>query len=103
MPDRSMDIVLTNPWFSTKETIKEEAILRQYALGKVWTKTDEGHFVDTGALNTGGVPPEVLFLERAWRWAKPGTGGRLASPPAIEWRVHCGIAPRLPARRSEGD
>src|SRR5262249_43087852 len=32
MPDGSMDIVLTNPWFSTKDTIKEEAILRRYAL-----------------------------------------------------------------------
>jgi len=29
--------------------------------------------------------------------------GRLASPPAIEWRVCCGIAARLSARRSEGD
>jgi hypothetical protein len=29
--------------------------------------------------------------------------GRLASPPAIEWRIYCGPAPRLPAWRSEGD
>lgn len=74
MPDGSMDIVLTNPWFSTKNTIKEEAILRRYALGMVWSATDEGHFVNSGTLNTAGVPPEVLFLERAWRWVKPGTG-----------------------------
>jgi type I restriction enzyme M protein len=103
MPDESMDIVLTNPWFSTKETIKEEAILRRYALGKVWTKTDEGHFVDTGTLNTGGVPPEVLFLERAWRWAKPGTGrigillpdGLLGNPgdEYVRWWIlrHCEV------------
>ena len=74
MPNESMDIVLTNPWFSTKDKVTEEAILRRYALGKVWTRTEEGHFVDSGALNTAGIPPEVLFLERAWRWAKPGTG-----------------------------
>jgi type I restriction enzyme M protein len=103
MPDESMDIVLTNPWFSTKETIKEEAILRRYALGKAWTKTDEGHFVDTGALNTAGVPPEVLFLERAWRWAKPGTGrigillpdGLLGNPgdEYVRWWIlqHCEV------------
>jgi type I restriction enzyme M protein len=101
MPEESMDIVLTNPWFSTKETIKDEAILRRYALGKVWTKTEEGHFVDTGALNTAGVPPEVLFLERAWRWAKPGTGrigillpdGLLGNPgdEFVRWWIlrHC--------------
>lgn len=74
VPDGSMDIVLTNPWFSTKDTITEEAILRRYDLGKVWNPTDEGHFVNSGAVKQGGVPPEVLFLERAWRWAKPGTG-----------------------------
>jgi type I restriction enzyme M protein len=103
MPDESMDIVLTNPWFSTKETIKEESILRQYALGKVWTKTDEGHFVDTGRLKTEGIPPEVLFLERAWRWAKPGTGriaillpdGLLGNPSDeyVRWWIlrHCEV------------
>jgi type I restriction enzyme M protein len=74
VPDGSMDIVLTNPWFSTKDTITEEAILRRYDLGKIWTPTDEGHFVNSGTVKTSGVPPEVLFLERAWRWAKPGTG-----------------------------
>jgi type I restriction enzyme M protein len=103
MPDESMDIVLTNPWFSTKETISEEAILRRYALGKIWTKTDEGSFVDTGTLNTEGVPPEVLFLERAWRWAKPGTGriaillpdGLLGNPgdEHVRWWIlrHCEV------------
>lgn len=103
MPDGSMDIVLTNPWFSTKETIKEEAILSRYALGKVWTKTDEGHFVNTGRLNTEGVPPEVLFLERAWRWTKPGTGrlaillpdGLLGNPgdEYVRWWIlqHCEV------------
>jgi type I restriction enzyme M protein len=103
MPDESMDIVLTNPWFSTKDTIKEEGILRRYALGKVWTRTEEGHFVDTGALNTAGVPPEVLFLERAWRWAKPGTGrigillpdGLLGNPgdEYVRWWIlrHCEV------------
>jgi type I restriction enzyme M protein len=103
IPDESMDVVLTNPWFSTKDTISDEAILSRYALGKVWTKTEEGHFVDTGALNTTGVPPEVLFLERAWRWAKPGTGriaillpdGLLGNPgdEYIRWWIlrHCEV------------
>ncbi len=70
----SMDIVLTNPWFSTKDTITDEAILRRYTLGENWNRTDEGTFVSTGTPKSGGVPPEVIFLERAWRWATPGTG-----------------------------
>jgi type I restriction enzyme M protein len=72
--DGSMDIVLTNPWFSTKDTITDEAILRRYSLGENWNRTNEGTFVSTGTPKSGGVPPEVIFLERAWRWAKPGTG-----------------------------
>ena len=74
VPDGSMDVVITNPWFSTKELIDDESILNRYDLGKVWTRTDEGHFVNSGAVNGAGVPPEVVFLERAWRWAKPGDG-----------------------------
>ena len=74
LPDGSMDIVLTNPWFSTKDKITDEAILRRYDLGENWDKTDEGTFVSTGTPKSGGVPPEVIFLERALRWAKPGTG-----------------------------
>ena len=100
-PDGSMDIVVTNPWFSTRETIGDEMILRRYDLGHVWTRTDEGHFLNTGAIKTGGVPPEVLFLERAWRWARPGTGriaillpdGLLGNPgdEYVRWWIlrHC--------------
>ena len=102
-PLSSMDIVVTNPWFSTRETIGDEAILRRYDLGHVWTRNQDGHFVNTGAIKTGGVPPEVLFLERAWHWAKPGTGriaillpdGLLGNPgdEYVRWWIlrHCEV------------
>lgn len=72
----TMDIVLTNPWFSTQseDIVTDKPILSQFELGKVWERTEDGEFRNTGRLNTGGVPPEVLFLERAISWAKPGTG-----------------------------
>ena len=100
-PFGSMDIVVTNPWFSTKEKIDDEAILRPYDLGHVWIRNEDGHFVNTGAVKAGGVPPEVLFLERAWHWAKPGTGriavllpdGLLGNPgdEYVRWWIlrHC--------------
>ena len=103
IPDSSMDVVITNPWFSTKELINDETILRRYDLGKVWTPTDEGHFVNTGAVNHAGVPPEVVFLERAWHWAKPGAGriaillpdGLLGNPgdEYVRWWIlrHCEV------------
>ena len=103
IPDGSMDVVITNPWFSTKVLIEDESILRRYDLGEVWKRTNEGHFVNTGTVNGAGVPPEVVFLERAWRWAKPGTGriaillpdGLLGNPsdePVRWWLLrHCEV------------
>ena len=103
VPDGSMDVVITNPWFSTKELIGDESILNRYDLGKVWMRTDEGHFVNSGTVNPAGVPPEVLFLERAWRWAKPGDGriaillpdGLLGNPSDeyVRWWIlrHCEV------------
>ena len=102
-PEGSMDIVITNPWFSTRERIGDEAILRRYNLGHTWNRTEEGHFVNTGAVKSGGVSPEVLFLERAWSWAKPGTGriaillpdGLLGNPgdEYVRWWIqrHCEV------------
>lgn len=103
IPDGSMDVVVTNPWFSTKELTDDESILNRYDLGKVWTRTDEGRFVNSGTVNTAGVPPEVVFLERAWRWAKPGDGriaillpdGLLGNPgdEYVRWWIlrHCEV------------
>ena len=34
VPDGSMDVVLTNPWFSTKELIDDESILNRYDLAR---------------------------------------------------------------------
>ena len=104
MPLGSMDMVLLNPWFSTKDVIADESILSRYDLGKVWNKEQGGDgYVNSGAINTGGVPPEVLFIERALDWVKPGTGrigillpdGVLGNPgdEYIRWWIlrHCEV------------
>jgi len=104
MPLGSMDMVLLNPWFSTKDVISDESILSRYDLGKVWSKEQGGDgYVNSGAINTGGVPPEVLFIERALDWVKPGTGrvgillpdGVLGNPgdEYIRWWIlrHCEV------------
>lgn len=75
LPLGSMDIVFLNPWFSTKDVIADESILSRYDLGKVWNKDEQRDgYINSGALNTAGVPPEILFIERALDWVKPGTG-----------------------------
>lgn len=74
IPLGSMDVVLLNPWFSTQDMVNDTSILQRYDLGNNWERDEDGGYRNTGSMNTGGVPPEVLFLERAWQWVKPGTG-----------------------------
>jgi type I restriction enzyme M protein len=103
MPLDSMDVLLLNPWFSTQYTVGDDSILQRYELGNAWEPDGVGCFRNTGNLNTGGVPPEVLFLERAIQWVKPGTGrvgillpdGLLGNPAQeyVRWWIlrHCEV------------
>lgn len=103
MPLESVDVVLLNPWFSTQDTVTDSSILQRYDLGNVWERDENGGYRNTGNLNTGGVPPEVLFLERALQWVKPGTGrvgillpdGLLGNPgdEYVRWWIlrHCQV------------
>ena len=103
MPLGTMDIALLNPWFSSKNTVNDPATLERYELGAVWERDDEGGYRNTGTLNAGGVPPEVLFIERALQWVKPGTGriaillpdGLLGNPgdEYVRWWIlrHCEV------------
>ena len=71
----SMDMILLNPWFSTKDTVTDESILSSYELGKIWNKEKGGTgYINSGDINSAGVPPEILFIERALKWVNPGTG-----------------------------
>ncbi|MBB5211472.1 methylation-associated defense system DNA methyltransferase MAD2 [Microbulbifer hydrolyticus] len=100
----SMDIVMLNPWFTTRDVVTDESILSRYDLGKVWSEEEGGvGYINSGTINTAGVPPEVLFIERALDWVKPGTGrvgillpdGVLGNPrdEYIRWWIlrHCEV------------
>lgn len=103
LPLGSMDAVLVNPWFSTQDTVSDTSILERYELGHNWAPDGEGGYRNEGDLNTGGVPPEVLFIERALQWVKPGTGrvgillpdGLLGNPAQeyVRWWIlrHCEV------------
>ena len=103
IPLGSMDVVMLNPWFSTKDTVTDSAILNRFELGNTWTPDGEGGYRNSGNLNASGIPPEVLFIERALQWVKPGTGrvgillpdGVLGNPgdEYIRWWIlrHCEV------------
>lgn len=74
------DVIVTNPPFGSKIPIKDEGILSQYALGRIWRMRAAP---DGGAEEWApsdkfqkSVPPEQLFVERCLQFLKPG--GRLA-------------------------
>ena len=104
IPLESMDMVLLNPWFSTKDTVTDESILNSYELGKIWNKEEGGTgYINSGDINSAGVPPEILFIERALKWVRPGTGrvaillpdGVLGNPgdEYVRWWIlrHCEV------------
>lgn len=68
------DVILTNPPFGTQGRISNKSILKNYDLGYKWTQTDTGWLKTTEIMN--GQVPEILFIERALNFLKPG--GRMA-------------------------
>lgn len=73
----SVDAVMTNPPFAGTTNGKIDApaeMVPQFELARRW-EWRNGAFVPTADPVPGGVPPELLFIERCVQWLKPG--GRL--------------------------
>ncbi len=68
----SFDFVFTNPPFGSKIPVSDPRVLRTYDLGKGWTKSPTGWTCTERPEKK--VPPEILFIERCYRFLKPGTG-----------------------------
>jgi len=91
----SFDFLFTNPPFGANIRIDSPDILLQYDLGVFWDydETQARWEIRTDASGNrepqGSQPPEILFIERALRFLKPGTGrmaivvpnGILNNPP----------------------
>lgn len=77
----TVDVLFTNPPFGTKIRIDGRR-LEQYELAAQWEPDESGEWRKRLDAEGGGVlqtsqPPELLFIERALQFLKPGTG-RLA-------------------------
>ena len=68
----SFDFVFTNPPFGSKIPVSDPRVLRTYDLGKGWTKSATGWTCTERPEKK--VPPEILFIERCYRFLKPGSG-----------------------------
>jgi len=77
----SIDVLLTNPPFGSDIPITDPAILGKYALASKWSK-DDGIFIPGDGLQTA-VAPEVLFIQRAVEWLRPGGRMGIVLPDGI--------------------
>jgi type I restriction enzyme M protein len=82
IPSGSMDIVMTNPPFGSDIPITDPSILSKYELAAKWEKGDRGEMLrGTGFQTT--VAPEVLFIQRAMEWLRPGGRMGIVLPNGI--------------------
>ncbi len=78
----SVDVLMTNPPFGSGIPITDPAILRDYDLAARWKKGDEGFFVRGDGYHAA-VAPEVLFIQRAVEWLRPGGRMGIVLPDGI--------------------
>ncbi len=82
VPLGSIDLLMTNPPFGSGIPITDPAILRDYDLAARWKKDDEGIFARGDGYHAA-VAPEVLFIQRAVQWLRPGGRMGIVLPDGI--------------------
>ncbi len=78
----TMDVVMTNPPFGSDIPITDPNILRNFELARIWERTGDGAYRDTGRWQNS-VAPEVLFIERCIDWLKPHGRAGIVLPNGI--------------------
>lgn len=78
----SMDVVMTNPPFGSDIPITDPNILKNFELAYRWERTESGGFRKTET-RQGSVAPEILFIERALQWLRPGGRMGIVLPDGI--------------------
>lgn len=88
IPLGSIDVLMTNPPFGSDIPVTDPAVLGKFELSRKWEKKD-GVMVlaePKGKNDTGyqsAVAPEVLFIQRAVDWLKPGGRMGIVLPDGI--------------------
>jgi type I restriction enzyme M protein len=80
LPFNSLYVLVGNPPYSLP--VFDPAILNKYELARVWKRQDERGFQPTDKLQKQ-VPTELLFLEQALNWLKPGGQLALVLPDSL--------------------
>ncbi|MGR5433201.1 methylation-associated defense system DNA methyltransferase MAD2 [Vibrio owensii] len=83
IPFGSVDVLMTNPPFGSDIPITDPAVLGQFNLAGKWDKKKETGVISRGEGYQKAVAPEVLFIERAIKWMKPGGRAGIVLPDGI--------------------
>lgn len=95
-PPGNADRVLTNPPFAglTNGKIDDPRVMvPQFQLARRW-EWDGSDYKPTPDPLTGGVPPEILFVERCLQWLKPGGLLGIVVPKGLLENRELGLAAR---------
>lgn len=77
------DVIVTNPPFGSKIPIKDEPVLKQFELARIWENNKKtGTWTKTDRLQSS-VPPEILFIERCTQFLVPGGRMGIVLPDSI--------------------
>ncbi len=82
IPLSSVDVLMTNPPFGSDIPITDPAILHEYDLAAKWDRNEQGELV-RGIGYQSAAAPEVLFIQRAVEWLKPGGRMGIVLPDGI--------------------
>jgi type I restriction enzyme M protein len=78
LPEESIDVVMTNPPFGSDIPVTDPTVLDEYrgvdGVARQWRRQKSGELIAGEGMVTA-VAPEVLFIQKAVRWLRPG--GRL--------------------------
>ncbi|WP_421283455.1 N-6 DNA methylase [Aeromonas veronii] len=75
LPQKGLDVILTNPPFGVKIIAANAEVISTFDLARKWTKNKKTGVMERGEKVSANVPPQVLFVERCLSLLKPG--GRL--------------------------
>jgi type I restriction enzyme M protein len=81
IPLGSVDVLMTNPPFGSDIPITDPVILGKFDLAAKWSK-DDGAFT-RGDGYQSAIAPEVLFIQRAVEWLRPGGRMGIVLPDGI--------------------
>jgi type I restriction enzyme M protein len=84
IPFGSVDVLMTNPPFGSEIPITDPAILEDHALARAWRrdKDNDNRWYEVGTTHHA-VVPEILFIERAVKWLRPGGRMGIVLPNGI--------------------